>query len=103
VDANYVFYALHAIIEVIIHPKLKEFTVSTMEQRSAARKEKITISKMALHSEEHHSFHPHLELKKAWELLTRLSKEAWIEKTGKIPPTRVDKSIVKFTSLKSMT
>ena len=75
--------------------------MSTMEQRAAARSAKITFSKTTLHSKEHHSFHPHLELEKAWELLTRLSKEAWIEKTGKIPPSRVDKSIVKFTSLHS--
>jgi len=52
-----------------------------------------------VHSQEHHSFHPHLDIKKAWELLTRLSKEAWIEKTGEVPPLRVNKSIVKFINL----
>ena len=76
--------------------------MTAMEKRAAARRDKISLTKVSLHSKEHHSFHPDLELKKAWELLTRLSKEAWIEKTGKIPPSRVDKAIVKFTSLQNM-
>lgn len=75
--------------------------MQTLEQRAKARRKIITLNKVDLHSQEHHSFHPHLSLKKSWELLTRLSKEAWIEKTGQIAPQRVDKSIYKFMNISS--
>jgi hypothetical protein len=71
----------------------------TMEQRALKRKNLIKIKKIDLHSNEHHSFHNHLDVKESWEILTRLSKEAWIEQTGKTPPLRVDKSIYIFKQL----
>ncbi|WP_297440252.1 hypothetical protein [Sulfurimonas sp.] len=70
--------------------------MSSIEERALKRKNKITYAKMSLHSDEHHSFHTHLDVKSSWELLARLSQEAWKEKTGQFPPKRVDKSIVKF-------
>lgn len=73
--------------------------MSTLEQRAEARRARISIKQVDLHSKEHNSFHPHLDLKSAWELLARLSKEAWIEQTGEIPPSSVDKSVVKFINL----
>jgi len=51
-----------------------------------------------LHSEKHHSFHLSLDTKSAWELLAKLSQEAWIEQTGLMPPNRVDKSQYRFIS-----
>ena len=75
--------------------------MQTLEQRAAARRKIATVKKVDLHSSEHHSFHPHLDVKKSWELLAKLSQEAWIEKTGNIPPQRVDKTIFKFISLSS--
>ncbi|MDF1881881.1 hypothetical protein JHD50_11330 [Sulfurimonas sp. MAG313] len=77
--------------------------MTEMEERAHRRRNKISLTKVPLHSQQHHSFHPDLELKKAWELLTRLSKEAWIEKTGEIPPSNINKSIVKFIHLHSLT
>ncbi len=71
----------------------------TMEQRALRRRASMTIKKVNLHSSEHHSFHTHLDVKKSWEILTRLSKEAWLEETGEVPPLRVDKSICIFKQL----
>ena len=73
--------------------------MQTIAQRAAERRKKITVKKVDLHSSEHHSFHLHLDLKSSWELLTRMSKEAWIEQHGTLPPSRVDKSICKFITL----
>jgi len=77
--------------------------MSSMQERAAARRKTLTVQKVALHSEEHHSFHIGLNVKDAWELLARLSKEAWIEKTGTMPPSRVNKSICKFIRLEQRT
>jgi len=73
--------------------------MKTMAQRAEERRKKITVTKIALHSKEHHSFHLDLDLKSAWELLTRISKEAWIEEHGTPPSSRVDKRICKFIPL----
>ncbi|MEA2091571.1 MAG: hypothetical protein U9O83_04290 [Campylobacterota bacterium] len=70
-----------------------------MKERADARRKIITIQKFNLHSSLHHSFHLHLNLKDSWELLAKLSREAWIEKTGKEPALRVDKSICRFITL----
>ncbi len=71
----------------------------SMTERSDARKKIITIQKFNLHSSDHHSFHFHLDVKHSWELLARLSREAWKEQTGKEAPLRVDKSRCKFIRL----
>lgn len=73
--------------------------MSSMKERADARRKIVTIQKYNLYSSEHHSFHFHLGLKDSWELLARLSREAWIEKTGEEPSLRVDKSICRFISL----
>ncbi|MEA1915098.1 MAG: hypothetical protein U9N30_07260 [Campylobacterota bacterium] len=72
--------------------------MSSMKERAALRKIKTTFNKVSLHSQEHNSFHTHLDVKNAWELLAKLSQEAWIEKTGTITNNRVDKSIYTFIS-----
>lgn len=74
------------------------YGMSSMQERAELRRTKLTLNKVDLHSQEHHSFHTHLNTKDAWELLARLSQEAWIEKTGTIVNNRVDKSICKFIS-----
>lgn len=71
----------------------------SMQERADVRRKRITIQKYNLHSSEHHSFHLHLNLKESWGILSRLSREAWREKTGKEPILSVDKSICKFISL----
>lgn len=73
--------------------------MSSIEERAEARRRIATITKIGLHSKEHDSFHAHLGVKDAWELLAKLSKEAWMEQTGKAAPSRVDKSICKFIKL----
>ena len=72
--------------------------MSSMQERALRRRETMTVKKIGLHSNEHHSFHTHLDTKSAWELIAKLSKEAWMEQTGKIAPARVDKSVVRFIS-----
>ncbi len=71
----------------------------SMKERADARRKIVTVRKFDLHSHEHHSFHFHLNLKDSWELLARLSREAWMEKTGEEPSLRVDKSIYRFITL----
>ena len=39
------------------------------EQRALNRRDKITITKIPLHSLNHHSFHFELDCKKSWDLL----------------------------------
>lgn len=73
--------------------------MTDLEKRAQERRQKATIQKVDLHSNRHNSFHTHLNVKQSWELLSKLSKEAWIEQTGKIPLNRVDKSVHRFISL----
>ena len=73
--------------------------MSTLQQRAEARRQKATITKLNLHSEEHNSFHTHLNLEESWELLAKISKEKWIEETGEIPSSSVDKTQYKVISL----
>ncbi|HFU76960.1 MAG TPA: hypothetical protein ENK68_00460 [Epsilonproteobacteria bacterium] len=73
--------------------------MTSMQERAAMRRKTLTVQKVALHSDEHHSFHIGLNVKDSWELLARLSKEAWIEQTGRLSSSRVDKSICKFIPL----
>lgn len=80
-----------------------EVFMSSLQERAAARSKSITLQKVALHSENHHSFHIGLDTKESWELLARLSKEAWFEQTGQMPPSRVDKSLGKFIHLAQRT
>ncbi len=61
-----------------------------MEERASTRRRTATFTKVGLHSKEHNSFHTHLSAQDAWELLAKLSKEAWMEQTGKAAPSRVD-------------
>ena len=70
--------------------------MSTMQERALQRRDSITFTKVDMHSSLHHSFHAHLDTKSAWELLAKISQEAWKEQTGKIAPTYVDKSVVRF-------
>ncbi len=71
----------------------------TMQERASARRSIATIKKVDLHSKEHDSFHTHLDVKDAWNLLAKLSKEAWMNQMGTVAPLRVDKSICKFIRL----
>ncbi len=73
--------------------------MSSIEERAEARKRTATFTKVGLHSKEHDSFHTHLNPQDAWELLAKLSKEAWMEQTGTVAPSRVDKSICRFIKL----
>ncbi len=70
--------------------------MSTMQQRAKQRRKSLTLNIVNLHAQEHHSFHTHLNTKDAWELLAKLSKEAWMEKTGMLANNRVDKSSYRF-------
>ena len=68
----------------------------SLSERSKKRRSIVTVKKVDLHSPEHHSFHPEFDTKTAWELLARLSREAWKEQTGEEAPERVDKSVVRL-------
>ena len=68
----------------------------SMQERAKNRRNSITYTKVDIHSDKHNSFHIHLDTKSSWELLAKISKEAWREKTGSLAPSRVDKSQYKF-------
>ena len=68
----------------------------SMQERAKHRRNSITYTQVDLHSKEHHSFHTHLDVKSSWELLAKMSKEAWKEQTGSTAPNYVDKSQCRF-------
>ena len=70
----------------------------SIQKRAKQRRDSITYTKVALHSKKHHSFHLSLDTKSAWELLAKLSQEAWIEQTGFMASNRIDKSQYRFIS-----
>ena len=80
----------------------KGYIMGTMKERAKERRKHITFSKVNLHSNEHHSFHFDLDSKDSWELLARISQECWKEETGQLPSSRVDKSIYRFISGRSV-
>ncbi len=60
------------------------------ELRAENRRKTITISKVNLHSQNHHS----------WNLLYTMSVKKWQEENNKIAPLFVDKTVVRKISLK---
>jgi len=73
--------------------------VSTLEERAAQRKKSATVKKVSLKSDMHHSFHFHLSDEESFELLAKLSKEAYFQHTGTVALDFVDKTKVKKISL----
>ncbi len=69
-----------------------------MQERAEHRRKKITYTRVDLHSCKHNSFHTHLDDKSSWELLSKMSQEAWMEQTGTISINRVDKNQYQFIS-----
>jgi len=68
----------------------------SMQERARNRRNIITYTQIDLHSKEHHSFHTHLDAESSWELLAKISQEAWREQTGTYAPKYVDKSQYRF-------
>ena len=68
----------------------------SMQERAQRRRNSITYTQVSLHSKEHHSFHTHLDAKASWELLAKMSQEAWQEQTGTCAPKYVDKLQYRF-------
>jgi len=66
------------------------------EKRRAERLKTIKVNKISLHSSDNHSFHVGLSPIESWELLSRMSKEAWYLETGKKAPTSLNKSKVRI-------
>lgn len=73
--------------------------MSDMRERAEARKKIATVTKIDLRSKEHDSFHERLDVKDAWNLLAKISKEAWFLQTGLEAPHRVDKSVYRLIKL----
>ncbi len=69
--------------------------METLQERARKRRKNITIATVSLHSKEHHSFHPHLSDKEAWELLAKLSQERWMEESKTTHFAPLDKTKVK--------
>ena len=68
----------------------------SMQERARRRRNSITYTQVNLHSKEHHSFHTHLDAQSSWELLAKISQEAWREQTGCDAPKCVDKTQYRF-------
>ena len=67
-----------------------------MELKKRRKLKNMKISKVSLHSEDHHSFHIDLSPLESWELLARISKETWYLETGKPAPDFLDKTQVRI-------
>ncbi|MDD2508584.1 hypothetical protein CRU94_07460 [Arcobacter sp. AHV-9/2010] len=70
------------------------------EQRALNRRDKITITKIPLHSLNHHSFHFELDCKKSWDLLYSMSIKKWENENKMVAPLFVDKNIIRKISLR---
>ncbi len=70
------------------------------ELRAESRRKTVTISKVNLHSQNHHSFHLDLNCTQAWNLLCTMSVKKWQEENNKIAPLFVDKTVIRKISLK---
>ena len=70
------------------------------ELRAENRRKTITISKVNLHSQNHHSFHLDLNCTQAWNLLYTMSVKKWQDENNKTAPLFVDKTVVRKISLK---
>ena len=68
--------------------------LSEREKRRAQRLGQMQVKTMHLHSDENHAFHTELSTQESWELLAKISHEAWQIQTGKKAAERLDKSIV---------
>ena len=71
-----------------------------IEKSALARKGKITVKKVGLHSKEHTSFHFELNDTESFNLLYTMSIKQWELENGKKASTRVDKSKVRIIKLK---
>ena len=74
--------------------------MSTLKERAEQRKQNATVNKVSLKSKEHHSFHFHLSDEESFELLAKMSKEAYFETTGTVAFDFVDKTRVRKISLR---
>lgn len=64
------------------------------ERRREERLKCLTVTQIGLHDEDNHAFHLSLSPRASWELLTKISHEAWYIQTGQKAPTRLDKNMV---------
>lgn len=67
--------------------------------RSLNRKKTTTVTKVNLHSSDHHSFHIGLSTTEAWNLLYEISILKWQEENKAEAPLLVDKTAVRKISL----
>jgi len=80
--------------------KFKGLKMTERELRALERRKTITVSKMPLHSSEHHSFHLELNCVESWNLLYSMSIMRWENENSKSAPLFVDKTVVRKISLR---
>ncbi len=69
--------------------------------RAEARKNRITLTKVDLHSASHHSLNPSLTALQAWEMVCKLAHESYALEHGTPAPTRADRSVVRLIKTSS--
>ncbi len=70
--------------------------MTNREERRAKRLKNITVKKIDLGSEEDSAFHFNLTPRQCWELLSKISKEAWFLESGQKAPDKLDKTKIKI-------
>lgn len=73
--------------------------MTTREERANARKNKIKIRKIKLHSSAHNSFHFELNDTQSWNLLYTMSINEWEKQNNKKAPLKVDKTKLRIIKL----
>jgi len=68
--------------------------LSEREKRRAKRIGQMQVKTMHLHSDANHAFHTELSTEESWELLSKISQEAWQIETGEKAPLHLDRSVV---------
>ncbi len=66
------------------------------QKRRAKRLGNITVQKIELKSEKNSAFHFDLTPLESWELLAKISKEAWFLESGQKAPDKLDKTKIKI-------
>ena len=79
-----------------IYNILKREKMTERQKRRVERLGNTIVQKIDLKSEENSAFHFNLTPLESWELLSRISKDAWFLESGQKAPSKLDKTKIKI-------
>jgi len=74
--------------------------IITLEERSLARRKKITVSSVDLHSSEHHSFIFGLSGDELFKMMTSMTAQHYFDTHGKYP-SRLDRTKISIRNVRT--